>query len=333
MATIKEVSRLAGVSIATVSNVINGSAPVADKTKKRVLNAVEKLNYEPNAFARGLITKRSGGIGVTVNDLTSPFFGALLKGIESVVEAAGMHLMVSSGHAGSETEKRSVDFLRQRRADALIVYLEGVSDDDLLTWMKTGPPLIIVGRRHIPELEKVSVWLNNERGGYLATEHLINNGHTRIAHLAGKMTHQDGRDRLRGYRAALDAAGLPFDPELVIESDFTEIGGQHAAEQLLKRDLSMTALFAANDQTAAGALNALRGANVRVPEDLSVVGYDDILLASFLYAPLTTVRQPMLEMGQSAARLALAALDTPAQGEVKRQFEPELIQRASVKRL
>ena len=208
MSTIKEVSRRAQVSPATVSRVLNGSAPVANGTKKRVLDAVEKLNYQPNAFARGLVTNRSGGIGVVVNEISSPYYSGIVRGIENVIEASGMHLIVSSGHADEKFERKAAGYLLQRRSDALILHLETMSDVELLGWLEQNlpaeTPVVIMGR-HVSELGNRCIYLDNEKGGFLATQHLLERGHEHIAHITGPLAMKDSRDRLQGYRRALES--------------------------------------------------------------------------------------------------------------------------------
>ncbi len=336
MATIKEVSLRAKVSPATVSRVLTGNAAVASTTKVRVVTAMRELGYRPNMFARGLVTNRSHSIGVVVNELSSPYFGSLLGGIEEATEGAGMHLSVSSGHARRGSEHRAVEFLQQRHADALILYLEETPDEEIISWAKGGTPLVLVGR-YVAELAHVSVHLDNELGGFMATKHLLDHGHRRVAHITGPLWHYDSRARLAGYRRALSEACIPFDERLVVEGNFQEEGGQQAATELLLHappsEGSVIAIFAANDQTAAGALRSLRGRGVRVPTDVSLIGYDDIIFARFLQPELTTVRQPLRAMGRAAAELALAALQggvTTLPKEVQRRFEPTLVQRASV---
>lgn len=331
MSTIREVSRRARVSPSTVSRVLNGTVPVSETIKRRVLEAVEALNYQPNTFARGLVTNRSGGVGVAINELTSPFYGAIVRGIEAVIEDAGMHLLVSSGHAEAKREREAIEFLRQRRSDALIVQVEALDDEALLEWARDETPLVIIGRL-VPELAGRCIHLDNEKGGFLATQHLIDSGHKHIAHITGPLSMQDSRARLQGYRRALEAAGLRYDERFVVESDYQEEGGQQATKRLLARRLDMSAIFVGNDQMAAGALHVLREEGLRVPEDISLVGYDDVLFARYLYPSLTTVRQPLVEMGCAAAHLALAAL-AEKETEVKRKFEPELVIRHSVRRL
>jgi LacI family transcriptional regulator len=329
MATIKEVSQLARVSVATVSRVLNDRVPVTEAKRASVLAAVAQLGYQPNVFARSLATNRSGGIGVIVNELSSPYYSGVIQGIESVVEAQGMHLLVSSGHAGRLLETRAVEFLRQRRPDALIVQLEATTDADLAAWSEHELPIVVLGR-YIDALAPRCIHLDNHLGGYLATRHLIDCGHRRIAHIAGKPALKDARDRLDGYRRALLEAGIAYDDALVVDGGFLEQGGQEGMQRLLERDLGLTAVFAANDQSAAGALHTMRTRGVRVPDDISLIGYDDVLLARYLYPALTTVRQPFVEMGQAAAMLALSALGAGDPKEVRRQFDPVLIERASV---
>lgn len=333
MATIHEVSQRAKVSMATVSRVLNGNVPVSETTRARVLKAIEELNYHPNTFARGLVTNRLGGVGAVINDLASPFFGPMLSGIESVMEARGMHLMVSSGHADADAECNALEFLLRCHADALIVYIEALSDADIRTFAERGTPLVVVGRR-LPQLEGQpvrldSVYLDNVAGGRLMTEHLLEHGHRRIAHITGSQGIYDSRARFEGYQQALAAANIPFDETLVVEGDFHEESGYLGMKQLLEQS-DFTALFAGNDQMAAGALNALREAGLTVPHDVSLVGYDDVLLARYLYPPLTTIRQPITEMGRTAAQLALHLLDGTSTEEVTRRFEPLLIKRQSV---
>lgn len=332
MPTIKEVSRHAKVSPSTVSRVLNGSAPVSPEARRRVLEAIQKLNYHPNAFARGLVTNRSGGIGVVVNEISSPFYSGLISGIEQVVEAEGLHLLVSSGHANAQKEREALEFLRQRRSDGLIFQVDASSDYEILEWFGgLEIPFVIVGR-FIAEFAERCLWLDNELGGYLATRYLIEQGHRRIAYVAGLPTIRDSWERLHGYRRALEEAGIPFDEMLIAEGTFMEESGQVAMRRLLERQLGITAVFLANDQMAAGAIQALREAGVGVPEEISIIGYDDVHFARYLYPALTTIRQPFAEMGKTAAQMLLAAL-SGKETEVKRRFEPELVVRQSVRRL
>ena len=329
MPTIKEVSQRAHVSPSTVSRVLNGTTPVSAEARARVLRAIEELDYTPNAFARGLATNRSGGIGVTTNDIGSPYYAVMLRGVEAAIEDAGLHLMVSSGHARADAERSAIQFLKQRRSDALIVQAEALSDAELIRLAdEADVPVVVFGRR-VPELATVCVHLDNEAGGRMATEHLLAHGHRRIAHIAGPLRFPDARDRLQGYRDALDGAGIAYDDGLVVEGDFREGGGREAMERLLERTTELDAVFVANDQMAAGAMRAVRDRGLDVPLDLSLVGYDDVLLAQYLSPTLTTVRQPLFDMGRAAGDIAIALLEQK-KVEVRTRFEPELVVRKSV---
>jgi LacI family transcriptional regulator len=329
VSSIREVSSLAGVSISTVSRVLNGTAPVADGTKQRVLEAVQSLNYQPNAFARSLVTNRSGCLGVIVGEINSPFFGELLHGVEGAAETAGMHLIVSSGHAQEVTETMALHFLQQRRPDAMIVHAEALRDEDLQRLIYKTIPTVFMGR-YVEGLP--CVYLDNEKGGFMATDYLIEQGHERIAHLGGSLHIPDSVARLKGYQRALGFHDLFYDTSLVVEGNFSEPSGQEKMRELLSRSKDFTALFVANDQMAAGALKALREAGLRVPEDVSVIGYDDLPLSKFLYPLLTTIRQPLADMGGAGVAIALALLNDQ-ETEVIRKFEPQLILRESVKKI
>lgn len=316
------------MSVATVSRVMNGVA-VTPANKTAVLAAIEQLHYRPNAFARSLATDRSGAIGVVVNEVTGLFYGGIVQGIESVVEKHGMHLVVSSGHRVAERERQAFDSLTQSRADALILLVSATSDYDLIELANRDRPVVIIGR-HIEELADRCVFVDNVHGGYVATRHLIDQGHERIAHLTGNLSMKDGRDRLEGYKAALREAGLEFDEALIVDSEFVEAGGYRGMQRLLRRGRDFTAAFAANDQSAAGALLALKESGLSVPEDVSIVGYDDVLLAKYVSPALTTVGQPYVEMGRSAAKLALSAIGIAPATRIVTKFEPKLVVRDSV---
>jgi len=332
MATIREVSRLARVSPATVSRVLNGTTPVADPTRERVLQAVAALDYTPNAFARGLATNRSGGIGITVNEVSSPYFGAFVAGVEQVVRESGIHLMVSSGFADADAERSSIEFLLGRRCDGLVVQAEGLPDEDLIELVRGGPAPVVVFGRAIAEIADACVVLDNERGGALAAEHLLAAGHRRIGHVTGPLAYPDARDRLHGYRRALEAAGVGYLERYVVESTFLEEGGARAVARLLERAPEVTAIFFGNDQMAAGGMRTLRESGRDVPADISVVGFDDVFLAQYLTPTLTTIRQPLVEMGRAAAHLLLARLGHEGR-EVMHRFDPELVERQSVARV
>jgi LacI family transcriptional regulator len=329
--TIIAVSKHAGVSTATVSRVLNDSSAVKPETRERVLNSIKALGFRPNGAARALGAGKSFGVGVMVGDLGSPFFGQVVKSIEAEVRSAGLHVLVTNGGFSPEAEATAHDFLRQRRSEALILHIDGTADHDLIEWSKGGAPLVVLGR-NVPELPGQCVYLDNQRGGFMATQYLIDRGHKRIAHVSGPLKspyNYDSRARLEGYRQALQHNAIKVSKSLFIESDFTEAGGYAAAQELLGRGSPFTAVFVSNDQMAAGVMQALRDAKLSIPEDVSIVGYDDLVFTRYLSPQLTTVRQPLEEMGRAAALLALKALGVHSKS-VQYRFEPELIKRQSV---
>lgn len=327
--SIIEVAARAGVAPATVSRVLNHTAPVSRRLRERVLKAVEELNYRPNVFARGLVTNRSQTIGVLVTDTDSPFYGPMLRGIDDVLDNYELQMLVASGRRDRERENRLVSMLNAR-VDGFILYSEGMSDDDLRQLSRTGIPVVVVGRL-VPGMEENSVYLDNQYGGYLATQYLLERGHREIAHITGPLSTRDGIDRLRGYRQALEEAQIPYQHNLVLEGDFTEERGWEVTMELLRsKSRKFTAIFAGDDLTAIGTLAALRDWGLKVPQDMSVVGYDDIYLARYLYPPLTTIRQPVYEMGRSAADILLGNLEGRDTSKIPRRFLPTLIERESV---
>lgn len=330
MATIKEVSELAGVSISTVSRVINGNRIVVEEKRKRVLAAMEQLNYSPNTFAQSLATNRANAIGVVVNDLSSPFYGGMLHGIEEVINATDLHLIISSGQIQETSEKKAVEFLLNRRCDALIVHLESISDQDLSAWAKRGK--IVLVDRYVEEMADRCIYLDNQSGGKMATEHLIQKGHRRIAHITGHMGMHDSCERLEGYRDALEEAGIAYDPNLVVEGNFREESGSQAMQHLLDKNLDFTALFVGNDQMSAGAISAIRKAGMEIPKDYSIIGFDDILFARYLYPALTTIRLPISEMGRVSAQMAIQMI-TGEKVSIQQKFSPKLIERDSVRQI
>lgn len=325
--TLDRVARLAGVSPATVSRILNGSARVTERRRTAVENAIRELNYRPNALARGLAQGRTNSIGVLTQDIASPFYGEALRGIEDALKDTGSIPLIVSGHWMLKDEVERIDHLLSRRVDGLIV-LTGSLTDELLARYAREVPLVVTGR-DLQGQGITSLRFDDYLGARLATEHLIRLGHTRIAHIAGPLDHFDSLERLRGYRDALDEAGLPQDEHLVVHADFHEPGGLLAINQLLSARASFTAVFAANDQMALGAMLALHVHGIRVPEDISIVGFDDLPVSNYIVPPLTSVKQPVYEMGAAAARTLIAMIEGKKGNE--ELAGPELVVRASSK--
>ena len=304
--TLEMVAQAAGVSPSTVSRILNGTAGVSLDKKRAVDAAIEKLDFRPNPVARGLAGGRTLSIGVVTQTISSPFYGEALRGIEEKLEPAGYIPIFVSGHWHEAGERKALEALLSRRVDGAIVLAGRMPNRVLQRYAKTLP-MVVVGRE-LKGPRLFSLEFDNRAGGLLATQHLIECGHTRIAFIAGDPAHQDALDRQAGYRAALEAAGIVFDPALVMPGDFTEASGLMAVNRLLESRLPFTAIFAANDQSAIGAALGLYRKNVRIPDDVSLVGFDDLAPARFAIPPLTTIRQSVYEMGSQAAAAMLDLL-------------------------
>lgn len=304
--TLEMVAERAGVSPSTVSRILNGTAVVAGDKRAAVDQAIAELGYVPNPIARGLAGGRTMSVGVITQSLSSPFYGAALHSIETTLGGAGYSPLFMSGHWQADAEARCIEVLRSRRVDALIV-LTGRLPDSTLRAVARSLPVVVAGRAlKAPNL--VSLDFDNREAARLATAHLIGLGHRRIAFVTGDPEHPDANERQRGYESALEAARLRLEPALVVPGDFTELSGQLAVERLLQSRSRFSAVFAANDQMAFGAALALHRRGLRVPDDVSLVGIDDVAGSIFRVPPLTSVHYPIVEIGRLAAEAALALL-------------------------
>ena len=327
--TLGMVAAASGVSPSTVSRVLSGSAQVsADKTE-RVRQAIAALGFVPNTIARALADGRTFNVGLLVQYFESPFYALLLRGIEEVLTPAGYALVVSSGHWQAEEEQRCIASLRSRRVDGIIV-LTGGLDNAFLAALARELPVVVTGRSlQAPGLHALKT--DDAAGAQAATAHLIERGHRRIAFIGGDATHADAKEREAGYRAALAEAGLGLDEALIANGDYLEAGGAAAMARLLERGTTFTAVFAANDQMAAGAARVLHSRGIRVPEDVSLVGYDDLLNTAHASPPRTTIDVQIAELGR---RAAAAMLDLLRHGSSSVQPPvPRLIVRESTRHL
>lgn len=327
--TLQMVADACGVSPSTVSRILNGTAKVSEKKRETVQRAIETLGFVPNPVARGLAGGRSMSVGIVTQAIDSPFYGPALRAIEDVLHANDYFPLFVSGDWDVKEEKRCIEMLLSRRVDGLII-LSGRMGDAALREVAKQIPVVVTGRELSgPQLHSLS--FDNFNGAKLATEFLIEKGHRRIAFIQGDPAHADAMDRLRGYRAALDAAGLDYNPALVLPGALVERSGLAAVERLLDSGEPFTAIFAANDQMAFGAALALHQRGVRVPDDVSLIGFDDLVSAEHAIPPLTTVAQAPYEQGRIAA-LSLLQLIAGEQPSAVLP-EPRLALRASVRGL
>jgi LacI family transcriptional regulator len=303
--TIDDIARAAGLAKATVSRALNGRGEVHPSTRERVLQTASELGYVPQAAAHALRTGRSRCLGLLLPSVQWPWLVDVLQGVADAVSDAGYTLLLFSTAKGEQAEREFVTkVLPSRPMDGLLLIVPPGLIPSIRDLAAHGLPVVVVDDRgHPAELPSVSS--ANESGALLATRHLLQLGRRRIAVVAGPMSFGCCRDRLSGYRSALDDAGVPFDPSLVVTADFTTAGGRAAVAELV--DDSYDAVFAMNDLMAIGALDVLGD---RVPAEVSVVGFDDIAAAELTRPKLTTVRQPLYEMGQTAVALALEAIES-----------------------
>jgi LacI family transcriptional regulator len=308
MATIVDVARRAGVSASTVSHVINGTRFVAPATRRRVEAAIEVAAYRPNALARSLRSGRSHTLGLVLPDSGNPFFAEVGREIQLAAFAAGYSVFLCNTENDPEKEQRSVNVLTRARVDGLVLVAVDERGDALRALVRQKVPVVVMDRER-PDLALDTVLTDHREGGRLATRHLVALGHRRIGFVAGPAGLSPSELRLAGHRDALAEGGLSPEAALLRHGDFHPESGRAAARALLASARPPTAILACNDLMALGVLRAAAEAGRRVPQDLAVVGYDDIELAAFTVPPLTTVAQPRREMGRAAVRLLVNRLE------------------------
>ena len=303
--TIYDIAERAKVSPATVSRVLHGSLNVSDANRDAVLAAAAALKYRPTPMAQDLASGRSQTIGLLLPNMSS-FWGQLVRGVEKGVREHGLHLLMATAE-GSDGDRQALDLLVAHHVDGIVIAGGALADADIVA-LAADTPVVAVNRSLVGR-EDCRMVVQNYEAAMVAIRHLIELGHTRIAHIAGPLSHPDAADRRDGYLAALAEAGLPSDPGLLIEGDFMWRGGLVAMETLLSAGREFTAVFASTDQMALGAMLVLHHRGLDVPGDVSVLGFDDEAFSAYCCPPLTTVSQPLFEMGQAAVRSIVARVN------------------------
>lgn len=333
MSTISDVAREAGVSISTASVVINNkrsNVRVSDRTRKRVQDAVVKLGYRPNVMARGLRLKRSGLLGVVVGNIEYSIMPAILQGIEVVAKRSGYSVILGMTDHKDADEKYYLELLHSKKVDGIIVAPASASEniEAYRNILREGFPCVFVAHRR-QEVDIPYVLVDGEKIGYAGTEHLIQAGHRRIACFG--FTEGINKERLRGYCKALQAHSIDFDAGLVESCAFGREDGYEAMKRLWERNKDFTAIYAHDDTTAAGAVACMKKLGLSVPEDISLVGSDDLAVASMLTPALTTVAQPKGRQGEIAAEMLLSLIE--GKSVSSQVLEPELVLRESTKEI
>ena len=326
-ANLAMVAARAGVSPATVSRILNGTAKVSEAKCKAVQDAIADLGFRPDPAARSLAGGRTMSVGVLTQFIDSPFYGEALRGIEDVLQEHQYVPLFASGHWSDRDEQARIALLTERKVDALIVLTGRLSNQTLIETAQKIP-VVVTGRQLVAE-NLFSIDFDNEGGARLAVRHLFGLGHREIAFISGPLDHPDAQQRLFGYRSELSARGIEPDDQLLGQGDFQEAGGKKAMNSVLQRGVSFSAVIAANDQMAYGARLALHLGGLRVPEDVSLLGFDDLPHSAFTLPPLTTVRQPVYDIGKLAAQAALKLLNGDKPEPVL--IEAQLIARESTR--
>jgi len=304
--SIKDIAKAAGVSHSTVSRALRGSPLVKAETKVRLQQLAREMGYSPDARAQSLVMGQSRTVGVVVTTISDPFAAEVVQGIENSAHDEAYTVILCNSNAEPEREIAAVEMLRSKRVDAVIVTSSRIGALYLDHLERIGVPIVLINN-HSEHSGRYtySISVDNQNGGFLATLHLIKRGHRRIAYVSRPSDHRSNREREAGYRQALHSARIPFDPALIVPSSGRVDGGERVMPALMGVQEPPTAVFCYNDLTAIGLLKAARQAGLVIPRDLAIVGFDDILLASYVCPPLTTVAQPKLEMGQKAMQMAL----------------------------
>lgn len=332
-ATLRDVAQLADVSDATVSRVLNGSSKVREKTRARVMRAVDELQYTLNPHARRLAGGRSNVVGLLLPDFNVGYGAEILHGVDDELNRHGYDLMLYNARRGGTLHAASyMAALEKGLADGLLVVLPHDAGIYLQTLQERQFPCVLIDHqgRNEEAGECFAVDVTNWQGAFDATQYLIDLGHRRIGFITGRMNLGCARDRLAGYRDALKQNGIQPDKALICNGSFHQPEGYACAQALLALRNPPTAIFASNDTMAFGVMDAARDCGLRIPEDISIIGFDDIPQCTMTHPPLTTVRQPLHEMGQTAVQMLFSVIDNPQQPPVRVRLQTQLVMRGTV---
>lgn len=305
MTTIKDVAKLAGVAVSTASYALNNSSKVTPETTRKIIEAAKTLNYRRNGIARDLKLNKTETIGLILNDLSGSFWSEVIRGVQETLTANDYGLIACSSIEGKTSTVTK--FLQERRVDGVIMLASNISDEMINQSVRDDFPIVLLDRE--PADQKImSVLVDNERGGYEATDHLIKLGHREIAFMSGPQENRDNAERFLGFQRSMMEHNLALKSHWTLQGKFTREGGYLSAKMLILQGNIPTAIFCANDEMAIGALRAFKEANLKIPEDVSIVGFDDIEISQYVHPPLTTVSQSKFEIGSLAAHLVCQSL-------------------------
>lgn len=330
--TIYSVAQKAGVSIATVSKVLNKTGRISAETRQRVLDIMDEMGYQPSVVASALTGKSTFTIGMLVPDLANPFFAEVARSTEDRGHELGYNLVICNTDNNPDKEAEYISLLKQKSVDGLIVATGAANTTVLKDVLKRKMPVALFAR-DLPAIAVDTVLVDDYMGGYLAASHLASLGHRKIAVIAEDLQVMSSRERIRGYRSAIEEHGIDFDASLIGVSDFTIAGGKLAAGELLDRPDRPTAVFACNDLLAIGAIHAARERGLDIPVDLSVVGFDNTIMATIVDPQLTSVAQPIREIGAQVMDLLVQEIRGDKRNKQRIVLLPELVVRGSTRKL
>ncbi|KGQ46450.1 substrate-binding domain-containing protein [Gallibacterium anatis] len=331
MATMKDIARIAKVSTSTVSHVINNTRYVSDEIREKIMKVVNELNYTPSAVARSLKVKETKTLGMLVTATSNPFFAEVVSGVEQYCNQHHYNLIISSIDGNEQRLQQNIQTLIQKQVDGLLLMYSDTRHA-MVEQLNLNLPIVVMDWWPT-ELNADKIYENSEFGAYLATKTLIEQGHKNIAIITGKLDKSLAHNRLLGYQKALQDAHLPINPDWIIESHFDFEGGVEGMKKLLQITPRPTAVFACSDTIAVGVYQVAWQQGLRIPQDISVIGYDNIMLAQYLTPPLTTIHQPKAELGKLAVETLLERIKSPDLKYKTTMLQPQLIWRASVAKI
>lgn len=332
--TLKNIAIQAGVSVPTVSRVLNGKSKhyrISNETRELILKVAKELNYSPNQLARGLRLKRTNTLGYITPDISNPFFSSIARVVEKYARRQGYSIILCDSEENTDIEEDSIQLLNDRKIDGLIISPVGQATDHLKEAYNKNIPIVLIDR-FFPDLDFPYVTSDNYKGSLEATSYLIDSGHTRIAYIQGLKNTSPNNERIKGFKDAHKNFGIELDESLIVGNSFGEENGYIEMKLLLKRSNKPSAVFAGSNLISLGALKALAEENMKVPDDISMISFDDQPYSKFLATPMTTVSQPSSQIGQLATKILIDIIETNKQFEPKGILLPTtLIKRDSVR--
>ena len=329
MSTLKDIAKELGVSVTTVSRALNDKPDISAEMKQRVVEKAQALGYVSNTLARQLRTQRTNTIGVVISDNANPFFAHIVRGIQDTALTHGYHIVLCNTDEDYDKEIEAIRILRQMQVAGIIINPTQAKEQSMLDLIGSKVPFVLINR-YFDEIDTNFVVGNDVAGGYLATEHLLSQGFSEIWNIAGPLRISPARDRLRGYQRALADSGIEYDERLVVSDCIDMNDGYYATGEILDRAEPPIAVCCFSDYVAVGAMDAILEAGLAIPEDVRLVGYDDIEFAPYLRVPLTTIDNPRYTVGETAVNVLVDIIDQSTEAETNHVvLEPKLVIRSS----